>query len=464
MVRSRPKQMKPLSEWFCHVCNKDCKQEEKYKEHVEETHVQCPEPGCTYSAPAFVLHLHALKHVKTADGQSVCDSPEELAAWVALRKSNFPSRANLQRKDERDQRREQLGALPEKPACELEKLLRRTHGMDRQGYSWGNNSWESGDWGSGGGKGKGKWKGKGKGKDKGKGKGKDKGKEKGKKGKSQGKSADKGWKRSFEDWNQPWSQPWSQPVDQGHTQEEKHVLTMVLMPSMVANCVPLEAPFAAPAPLPPRPKRLCRFFERGYCFHGESCQYSHGSGVPDSKQDLGPRAPGCAPAGGSRWWVLPSTLANRVSRPGEGPSGFTATGGQPLQPTHVVPCPVPEPRHRRDGLLRRLLRPEVEGYYSTVLQCVRYIVATDFFRLERVPLPPRTQSSQAPARQPASEAAAPNVDSSTEARQEDSHKEDETPGVATEDPYNVGVPDGDAQSDVSDLDALDVEELAEMQL
>ena len=42
-----------------------------------------------------------------------------------------------------------------------------------------------------------------------------------------------------------------------------------------------------------------------------------------------------------------------------------------------------EPRERRDGLLRRLLQPDVERYYSAILQCVRYIVSTDFLRSER---------------------------------------------------------------------------------
>ena len=40
-------------------------------------------------------------------------------------------------------------------------------------------------------------------------------------------------------------------------------------------------------------------------------------------------------------------------------------------------------RERRDGLLRRLLQADVERYYSAILQCVRYIVKTDFLRSER---------------------------------------------------------------------------------
>lgn len=120
-------------------------------------------------------------------------------------------------------------------------------------------------------------------------------------------------------------------------------------------------------------------------------------------------------AGGAPWWLMPSCLANRAWRPGEGPRPGDAAeadanmfGGR-SRATHVRGhCPTEE-RERRDGLLRRLLRPEVSGYYSAVLQCVRYIVATDFLRLERIHTSarPAAASSGASASAGASEAQAP---------------------------------------------------------
>ncbi|CAK9045831.1 Streptococcal surface protein A (Adhesin SspS) [Durusdinium trenchii] len=171
--------------------------------------------------PEFVMAVHRLKHVKAADGSSVTDSPEELAAWKAMRKANFPSKGNLQRKAEMEEKRRLSGALPDPPKVSmLEKLLRRTHGVERSGKGFG-------------------YKGC------------------GKKGKFKGK--------------------------------------------------------------------------------------------------------------------------------GEGPAGgvFGSLRSRQLRPTRVEPYVVRDPRERRDGLLRRLLQPDVERYYSAILQCVRYIVSTDFLRLER---------------------------------------------------------------------------------
>eukprot|EP00913_Durusdinium_trenchii_P001087 g997.t1 len=60
---------------------------------------------------------------------------------------------------------------------------------------------------------------------------------------------------------------------------------------------------------------------------------------------------------------------------------------------------------RRDGLLRRLLQPDVERYYSAILQCVRYIVSTDFLRLERPHIEgqPEVQPQPSPVQQAATE-------------------------------------------------------------
>jgi len=59
----------------------------------------------------------------------------------------------------------------------------------------------------------------------------------------------------------------------------------------------------------------------------------------------------------------------------------------------VNPTPMLEQRERLDGLLRRLLRPDVDRYYSAILQCVRYIVSTDFLTMER----PGIALAEAPA-------------------------------------------------------------------
>lgn len=310
------------------------------------------------------MAVHKLKHVKAADGSSVTDSPEELAAWRSMRKANFPSKGNLKRKAELEEKRRQSGALPDPPKVSmLEKLLRRTHQVERgKGF---------GGFGGFGYKGfgkKGKFKGKGK-----DGKGKEgKGKDwKGKDGKGKGKTSGKKGKGKSK---------WSVERDGEPERRLDHATYSVPLPSVVANCVPLEAPFGgAPTSqvIPPSLPKWgpCRFFDRGFCFHGENCQYEHvGAGAMTQKV-----------INSTAWWALPSSLANRAGRPGEGPAGgvFTSLRSRPLVATRVEPYVGAEQRERRDGLLRRLLQPDVERYYSAILQCVRYIVSTDFLRLER---------------------------------------------------------------------------------
>lgn len=284
---SRRKMASTNSPWFCNVCNKDFWSEDKYKMHVQDDHIPCPEEGCTFSGPEFVMAVHKLKHVKAADGSSVTDSPEELAAWRSMRRANFPSRGNMQRKADLEEKRRLSGALPDPPKVSmLEKLLRRTQIDKGKGFS-----------SKGFGK-KGKFKGKGK---DGKGFGKEgKGKDwKGKDGKGKGKFSGKKGKGKNK-----WAMDHHKELPERH---HDHATYSVPLPSVVANCVPLEAPFGTPSAQPsttPDPPKwgLCRFFERGFCFHGENCQYEH-VGSPQV-------------VNATAWWALPSSLANRAGRPG----------------------------------------------------------------------------------------------------------------------------------------------------
>lgn len=359
-----------MSQWFCQVCNRECKTRERYEEHVADFHVKCDEPGCNWSGPEASLAVHKFKHVKAADGSSVVDSPEEQRAWIAARRGNFPCPATLKRKREAEERRRQSGALEETTQVSiLEKLLRQTHGLN--GYR---------------GKGKGKKKGKDKGMDKGKGKGKDKGKGKGKlKGNKKGKG--KGWQGEYHGAGYDRGAGYDDALTMGS--ECSHVSATLPLPSTLANCVPLEAPFGASRhwPLPARVTRgPCAYFQRGFCYHGARCQFDHT--LPEQgSETVGLSAEAAAATVASQWWVLPSTLANRACGAGEGPAGGRGNMTWLYKPRKQAPrapeYEPPEERPRRDGLLRRLLQPEVDRYYSAILQCVRYVVATDFFRLEK---------------------------------------------------------------------------------
>jgi len=391
------KKSRPESEWFCNVCNKDLRRQEKYEQHIREDHIPCGEPGCSFAGPDFVLEAHRLKHLAGADGKSIVESPEEIKAWRAARQRGFPSKENMDRKEVLQEKRRRLGALPEdeenRPSA-LEKLLRETHGL-KGGRKGGKGN--DGSWHSFGGKDKGKGKSKGKGKNKGekgkgksdkgkgkfdKGKGKlDKGKGKFEKGKGKSVKGHHSWGTGDYVRNSDGVEEWEVDDDKDATESRAHRLAA--LPSMLANHVPLEAPFGLRkrAPREPRGPRLCQYFQNGFCMHGEQCRFSHGEVGSSEIIDV-------SPAGSASWWAMPSTLANRASRPGEVPAtpGGTGHGGSGrMRPARLsMPFP-PEERVRRDGLFRRMLGREVDVYYSAALQAVRYVVATDFLRLDRVP-------------------------------------------------------------------------------
>jgi hypothetical protein len=229
---------KAPSEFFCNVCNKDLKYKERYEEHVKDDHFPCGEPGCNWSGPEFALVAHRLKHNKTGDGQSVVDSPEEIKAWIAGRRANFPSKDNIEKKAQLEEKRLTRGALVEDPKPKMgmiEKLLRKQSSVDSGGFG---KSWGKGK------KGKGKSKDKGKGQDKGKDKGK-----KGKKGKGKGKGKGGYWQPTTFD-----GDLWVGSLEGAPAPD--HALVSVPMPSMLANCAPLEAPFGRVAQPPPMPRRL----------------------------------------------------------------------------------------------------------------------------------------------------------------------------------------------------------------
>ena len=72
------------SEFFCESCSKGFDCEEDYDIHVAEDHVTCPHPGCGFSGREEVVRAHKVRHAVNAD------SPEEIEAWIAMRRHKFP--------------------------------------------------------------------------------------------------------------------------------------------------------------------------------------------------------------------------------------------------------------------------------------------------------------------------------------------------------------------------------------
>eukprot|EP00971_Amphidinium_carterae_P186902 3709972-Amphidinium_carterae.1 len=60
---------------------------------------------CDFTGPEHVMAVHRLKHMKAADGSSLTESAEEERAWMEARREQFPSRRNLKRKAESEDKR-----------------------------------------------------------------------------------------------------------------------------------------------------------------------------------------------------------------------------------------------------------------------------------------------------------------------------------------------------------------------
>lgn len=75
--------------FFCTPCSKPFDCEEELEIHIAETHVLCTHPGCTFSGREDLVRAHKVKH---AIGE---ESPEEVAAWIAMRRHRFPKKRVL---------------------------------------------------------------------------------------------------------------------------------------------------------------------------------------------------------------------------------------------------------------------------------------------------------------------------------------------------------------------------------
>ncbi|KAI8138169.1 nuclear fragile X mental retardation-interacting protein 1-domain-containing protein [Fennellomyces sp. T-0311] len=105
---------------FC--CNRWYKSAKAVEQHMSQ-HMQCPD--CAFSGIKTILDEHlAVEHGKGESKKSKpdgvappnapkLDTPEALAAWIAERKKNWPSQANVERKKKEEEERKARGQLPE---------------------------------------------------------------------------------------------------------------------------------------------------------------------------------------------------------------------------------------------------------------------------------------------------------------------------------------------------------------
>ncbi|KAF4656038.1 hypothetical protein FOL47_009187 [Perkinsus chesapeaki] len=80
------------SQFYCEPCEMDLCTAEALDKHKLTYHVKCPQPGCDYSAPPYMVESHKWTHMDKSEGDGVASfpQPEETRVWLEERRKNFP--------------------------------------------------------------------------------------------------------------------------------------------------------------------------------------------------------------------------------------------------------------------------------------------------------------------------------------------------------------------------------------
>ncbi|XP_054283975.1 FMR1-interacting protein NUFIP1-like [Macrosteles quadrilineatus] len=100
-AKKNPKRKeKTEGEFFCEACDRTFKSQELLDAHVAE-HVVCGRDGCVFTAHPKVVDKHVKLQHDTGLYKSIVfsQSPEEVAKWIAARKSRYPTKVNVERKE-----------------------------------------------------------------------------------------------------------------------------------------------------------------------------------------------------------------------------------------------------------------------------------------------------------------------------------------------------------------------------